>query len=188
MSLARLKKEPANKVPINQSELYRLYVIDKKTVREVAGVLHISYDAVKNRLSSLGWSRSTQEASSSVSFREKMRSLRIKVLTSGKVIATPNKLEKTVYDKLDALSVNYQKQVALFNKFVVDVFFPQRKLVLEIFGRYWHENPKIMMKDYSKKQYLMKCGYSVEEIWDYEIKQNGVDSVLRKVLEKYDLI
>jgi very-short-patch-repair endonuclease len=188
MSLARRDKEPANKIFIDQNELYRLYVVNKKTAREIAELLQISYDAVKNRLNSLGWSRSLREASSLSSFREKMRDLRIKALTSGKAIATPNKLEKLVYDRLDAFSVDYQKQVALFNKFVVDIFFPQQKLVLEIFGRYWHENPKIMMKDRSKKQYLIKCGYNVEEIWDYEIKQNGVDSVLHNVLEKYSLI
>jgi very-short-patch-repair endonuclease len=188
MSLARRGKEPANKIFIDRTKLHQLYVVDQKTAKEIAASLEIPYNAVKNRLRSLSMSRSLREASALPSFRDKMRVLRIEALTSKKTIATPNKLEKLVYDSLDSFSVSYQRQVALFNKFVVDAFFPQRKLVLEVFGRYWHENPKIMKKDHSKKQYLLKCGYPVEEIWDYEIKQQGVDVVLRRVLEKYSLI
>ncbi len=188
MSLARLGREPANKAHIDLSKLYQLYVIDKKTISQVSKILNISKDAIKNRLRFLEWSRTTKESCALPEFKETMRKLRIKTLTSQKVIGTPNKLEKTVYNTLDEFGVKYQKQVSLFDKFVVDVLFPECRLVLEIFGRYWHENPKIRKKDYSKKRYLEKCGYSVEEIWDNEIKKEGVQPILQKVLRKYSLV
>lgn len=65
-----------------------------------------------------------------------MRQIRIKTLISKPVLESPNRLEQAVYNTLDELGVFYQKQVPLFNKFVVDILFPQNNLVLEIFGRY----------------------------------------------------
>ncbi len=186
--MARLGKEPANKVNVDLRKLYQLYIWERKTASVVSKELNISLDVVKNRLRALRWSRSTKESCSEPHFRENMRRLRVKTLSSQKVIETPNRLEKLVYTSLDKIGVEYKKQVPLFDKFVVDVLLPQRPLVIEIFGRYWHENPKIRSKDFSKKRYLEKCGYKVEELWDYEIKKHGAIPLLKKVLGKHNLI
>lgn len=188
MSLARLGKEPANKEKIDLLRLYRLYVEEQKNASQVAKELGISYDVVKNRLRFLRWSRSTKESCSSSTFREQMRQIRIRTLISKPMIESPNKLEKVVYNALDKFGLYYKKQVPLFNKFVVDALFPQKNLVLEIFGRYWHEMPVNKKKDFSKKKYLIKCGYKVEEIWDYEIKQRGIEPVLQEFFKKYNIV
>lgn len=138
-------------------------------------------------LRSLGLSRSTKESCSQEEFKEQMRQVHIKTLVSRPFIESPNKLERSIYEMLDKAGVFYQKQVPLFGKFVVDVLFPQNKLVLEIFGRYWHELPVNKKKDFSKKKYLIKCGYKVEEVWDNEIKSLGAEQALRGVLNKYNL-
>lgn len=187
MSVARLGKEPANKAVIDLNELHRLYVQEKKNISVVSKELGISTDAIKNRLRVLGWSRTTKESCATDTFREQMRAIRIKTLTSHKAVESPNKLERSVYEALDHTHVPYEKQVPLFDKFVVDVLFPQRRLVLEIFGRYWHEMPRVSKKDYSKKKYLEKCGYRVEEFWDNEIKENGIDFLLGRLIQKYVL-
>ncbi|MDZ4299375.1 MAG: DUF559 domain-containing protein, partial [Candidatus Sungbacteria bacterium] len=188
MSLARLGKEPANKTVIDLIALHRHYIHEKKTISTVSREINILTDAIKNRLRALGWSRTTKESCATDAFREQMRQIRIKTLTSRQAIESPNKLEKSVYEALDRMNIPYEKQVPLFGKFVVDVLFPQQHLVLEIFGRYWHRMPQNVRKNYSKKKYLEKCGYRVEEVWDNEIKEKGVDSVLEKVVEKYALI
>ena len=188
MSLSRLGKEPANKIHINLGLLYNLYVKECKTASAVGQELKVSTSVIKYRIKKLGWSRSTKESCSFPAFREKMRELRIKTLTSNKIIETPNKLEKLVYSYLDKIGIQYQKQIPLFNKFVVDILFPQRSLVLEIFGSYWHNKPEIHNKDMSKKTYLEKCGYEVEELWDFEIQRHGVDSALQKIFSKYNMI
>jgi very-short-patch-repair endonuclease len=187
MSRARLGKEPANKAFIDIEKLRHLYVGERKNAYQVSQELGVSHDAVKNRLRALGWSRSTKESCSSGEFKEQMRQIRIKTLISKPVLESPNKLERAVYNALDKLGVSYQKQIPLFNKFVVDVLFPQNNLILEIFGRYWHELPINKKKDFSKKKYLIKCGYKVEEIWDDEIKKVGIVPVLQSVLNKYNL-
>lgn len=188
MRLARLGKEPANKIPIDLQQLHKLYVEDKKNISLVSKELTIPPDAIKNRLKSLGWNRSTKESCSTDAFRDRMRVLRIKFLTSKKVVEAPNKLEQHVYNAIDRFDIPYQKQTSLFNKFVVDAFFPQRNLVLEIYGRYWHEMPKVKKKDFSKKKYLEKCGYVIEELWDYEIKKQNIDLLLSKIFQKHNLL
>lgn len=188
MSIARLGKEPANKAYVNLEILRQLYVKDGKTARMASKELGVSYDAIKNRIRAFGWSRSTKESCSTPLFRETMRRIRVSALSSQKAIASPNKLEQLVYCALDKQGILYEKQVPLFGKFVVDVFFPQKSLILEFFGRYWHTMPAIQKKDFSKRRYLEKCGYRVEEIWDDEIKTAGIQQSLEKVLSKYDLI
>lgn len=187
MSLARLGKEPANKAKIDERKLLDLYLKERKNISEVSKMLGVSVDSIKNRLQALGLSRSTKESCASPIFREKMRAIRIKALTSGKAIASPNKLEKLVYDALDFKGVTYERQKPIMNKFVVDAYFPQKQLILEIFGKYWHELPEINKKDYAKKKYLEKCGYKVEELWDYEIKQKGVNQALEEIFTRHQI-
>jgi very-short-patch-repair endonuclease len=187
MRLARLGKEPANKVNIDLNKLHELYVDNRSTASEVSKILNVPVDAVKNRLRALGWSRPTKESCSTEEFKDRMRKIRVDILSSNKKVASPNHLEQTVYEAIDKLGIYYIKQAPLFGKFVVDAFFPQRNLILEIFGRYWHEMPKIVKKDASKKKYLEKCGYHVEEVWDYEIKKYGINAVLSNLSRKYHL-
>ncbi len=187
MSLARLGKEPANKAVIDLKKLHQLYVVEQKSASLASKELGISKESVKNRLQALRWSRTVKESCSSEGFREQMRGIRVKALSSNKAIASPNRLEKLVYSTLDKYGVTYQKQVPLFNKFVVDILFPQHRFVLEIFGKYWHQMPVVKQKDFSKKKYLEKCGYRVQEIWDYEIKEKGISNVLTNVLSTHNI-
>ena len=188
MSIARLGKEPANKTLINEDNLYRLYVSQRKNISEVSKLLLVSKDTIKNRLQFLGWGRTTKESCNSVAFKNKMRKIRVQAIAQQGRLGSPNKLEDLVYKVIDTYKVSYQKQVPLFDKFVVDALFPNKKLVLEIFGKYWHELPNIKKKDISKKKYLEKCGYQVEEIWDYEIKKYGPTPLLNKIFLKYNII
>ena len=188
MSLARLGREPANKIRVDLNDLYRLYVLERNNISIVSQKLGISKDVLKNRLRFLEWSRSTKDSCSHSDFKERMRQIRIKTLSSKPLIESPNKLEKSVYDTLDKFKIYYEKQVPLFNKFVVDVLFPYQNLVLEIFGRYWHDRPNIKKKDFSKRKYLETCGYRVEELWDYDIKEKGVELALREVFRKHNFV
>ncbi len=188
MSIARLGKEPVNKVIISSDELYGHYVVNKKSAREVSVIMGVSIDVIKNRLQELGWSRTTKEACSIDNFKQKMRTIRIRALSSDRKIASPNKLENLVYTALDARGVQYKKQVPLFDKFVVDALLPKEKIVLEIFGKYWHTMPDVVKKDISKKHYLKKCGYEVEELWDYQIREKGVEKVVSDFVKKYNLV
>jgi len=41
---------------------------------------------------------------------------------------------------------------------------------------------------WNKGKYWEKCGYPVEEVWDYEIKKIGIDNVLKGIFNKHRLI
>ena len=188
MSVSHKGRSPVNKVDVDFTMLKSLYVNRRLNGSDVARALHVSEDVIKNRLREVGWSRTIKESCSSSSFKEKMRRIRVRKLSSQKVVACPNKLEREVYDFLDKEGIVYGKQVPLFDKFVVDVLFPAKKLVVEIFGEYWHTMPKIKQKDFSKKKYLEKCGYVVEEIWDFQIKKLGVENVFKEIFNRYNIV
>lgn len=121
-------------------------------------------------------------------FINRMRKVGVELFKKWEHKEGPNKLERLVYSTLDNYLVEYQKQVPLFNLFVVDAFFPKQKLILEIFGDYWHKSLRTIQKDAWKRKFLQNHGYQIEEIWEHEIKQDGVKPVLDKFMTKYNLI
>lgn len=83
----------------------------------------------------------------------------------------------------------------------VDIYIPHLKLVIEVFGSYWHANPKlykdddvfytflgkmtanqIWLKDEIKLEHIKSLGYNIEVIWDDEI----VPDKIQKILAKYE--
>ena len=178
MSLARLGKEPPNKAPLDRQQLFDLYILLKNSAGEISILLGISEEAIKRRIHSYGWSRSTKASCNLPSFKEKMRRIRIQVMTSRRPVS-PNRLEKLVYAELDRRGVQYYPQCPLYSKFVVDAFIPDRNMVLEILGQYWHRRPEVRKKDAAKRAYLEKCGHVFRELWENDAKVDLVGSVGR---------
>lgn len=96
-----------------------------------------------------------------------------------------NKLEKIGNEILNQLNVDYQYQVLLFDKFLVDVLIPEKNIVVQWDGDYWHGHPtklkngipdkrqaKRMNLDKSQDIYMKKSGYTVLRFWESEIKTN----------------
>lgn len=94
-----------------------------------------------------------------------------------------NRLEELSYTMLDGLNIRYVKQYKIANKFVVDAYFPDIKLVVQFDGNYWHGDTscykklnKIQIKnqqrDRSMDNYLKKCGFKVMRFWENDIKSN----------------
>ncbi len=90
---------------------------------------------------------------------------------------------------LDNNNIKYISQHPMYNKFVVDFYLPDKNIVLEILGDYWHGNPikygndeglkplsekqiKQQNKDKLKFLYLTKCGHNVYMIWENDIYKN----------------
>lgn len=96
-----------------------------------------------------------------------------------------NKLEKLGNEILNDLDIDYQYQVLLFDKFLVDVLIPEKNIVIQWDGDYWHGHPtklkngipdkrqrKRMNLDKSQDSYMKKSGYTVLRFWESEIKTN----------------
>lgn len=83
-----------------------------------------------------------------------------------------NKLELAGRKILLNIGVDFQEQVLMFNKFLVDVLIPSKNLVIQWDGEYWHNKPDRKKLDKSQDAYMLKCGYKVLRITDKQIKDN----------------
>lgn len=104
-------------------------------------------------------------------------------LSRGKI----SKLQKQQYQKIkkqysDALLEHYLKDVEI----CVDIYIPSQKKVIEIYGDFWHMNPKLFKSNYvnpvtkdkasdkwsldeKRINKLIKKGYDVQIIWESDI-------------------
>ena len=81
-------------------------------------------------------------------------------------------MELTGQNILKDIGVKFNEQVLMFNKFLVDVLIPEKNIVIQWDGYYWHTKPKRIKLDKSQDAYLTKCGYKVLRITDQDIKNN----------------
>ena len=102
-----------------------------------------------------------------------------------------NKLEKKGNEILNRLNIKYETQYLINNKICVDVFIPEKNIIIQWDGNYWHGKnkkyeelePRIKKRvdlDKSQDEYLKKCGYKVIRFWE--------EYVMKKEEEVYDNI
>lgn len=89
-------------------------------------------------------------------------------------------LEETAARILDALGERYERQ-ARFRWYLVDFYLPDRNLVIECDGDYWHSLPKQQRIDKAKDTYLRNRGVAVARIPEHVIKDDAL-SAIRGVL------
>jgi len=87
-----------------------------------------------------------------------------------------NKLELKGRKILTDLKLEFNEQVLMFNKFLVDILLKKQPVIIHWDGLYWHSKPKRKRLDESQDAYLRKCGYKILRFTDKEIK-NDVDEV-----------
>ena len=59
------------------------------------------------------------------------------------------------------------------NKFAVDFAIPEKKIIIEVDGEYWHNYPEGTKKDKSRDKYINACGWKVIRFWGNDIKSNS---------------
>lgn len=104
-----------------------------------------------------------------------------------------NKIELLGRTILEDIGFEYQEQILIADKFLVDVYLPKYNIVIQWDGEYWHGHPsklkdnipdhrqaKRMKLDISQDAYMKKCGFTVIRFWESEI--------IREVSEKNDNI
>ena len=83
--------------------------------------------------------------------------------------------------------IDFIHQYKFMNKFMCDFCFPQYKIIVEVYGDYWHSNPQIytspttshqikgMKRDKSKEAYITKVdnrAWTYLVLWENDIKQD----------------
>lgn len=94
---------------------------------------------------------------------------------------------------LDKIGVQYQEQVLICNKFIVDVLIPSKNIVIQWDGDYWHgfkgiidERQKRRARlDKSQDAYMKKAGYVVIRFWEHEVKkeEDKVSENIRRAIQ-----
>ncbi len=82
---------------------------------------------------------------------------------------SPSSLEIIVRQLLDALSIPYEPSKPI-GFYVVDIYVPDRNLVIECDGEYWHNLPGAKKRDLQRDLWLQRHGYRVVRLLEREIK------------------
>lgn len=112
--------------------------------------------------------------------------------------------EKIVRKILENLNIEFEQEKGVLRKYYCDFYIPESHLIIEVFGDYWHVNPKIYDtkgNDFSKKPLnsyqskfldekydeikileLESAGFNVLVLWENDIKNDQrfiVDEIYR---------
>lgn len=85
----------------------------------------------------------------------------------------PTSIEKIVYNALEKIGVQFEKQKLINDKFVVDAYVPSQNLIIEADGDYWHSLERIIKKDKAENAYLTKCGFKLIRLTEKEIMKGN---------------
>jgi len=107
--------------------------------------------------------------------------------------------EVMVEKKLKDNNINYIKQYKVCNKYLVDFYLPDKNIIIEVFGDYWHVNPNIygydkkplneyqkskVNKDELKIKTLKSNGYELFILWEYDI-HNNLTEIITPIINLY---
>ena len=126
----------------------------------------------------INWWKTASEEQKKIAKDALMRG--VKTMRSGAY----TKPEQIVADVLYLEDVEFEHNAPLYGKFYVD-FLLSDGTIIEVFGDYWHGNPKVFpkltetqkkqqAKDRSRVAYLRKCGHKVVVFWEKELKENSL--------------
>jgi len=121
-----------------------------------------------------------------------------KAITTARKVAKNNErsaLELEGKMLLNKMGLNFNEQVPIADKFLVDVYIPEENIIIQWDGDYWHGHPKFCdlneeqkkrkRIDKSQTKYLKKCGYTVLRFWETTVYENP-DEVIRKIAKNID--
>ena len=93
-------------------------------------------------------------------------------------------LEEQVAGLLDTLGIAYIRQYTVGNC-LVDFYIPEKNLLLEINGCWWHcceqcghaDIDDKRQKDIKRQYFLRSQGYNVYSLWEHDLKITGIETV-----------
>lgn len=95
-------------------------------------------------------------------------------------------IELAVKDELEKLNEVYHHQYRI-DRFLVDFYLPQRNLVIECDGAYWHSLEKNQKNDVKKNAYMAKAHINLARLPEADIKRD-CHTLIAQTLSQYPLI
>lgn len=117
------------------------------------------------------------------------------------------KPEKVVFDILNDLKVDFVQEHRVCGRYISDFYIPELNLIIEVFGDYWHSNPRkygngfknlsniqrnIKHKDGKKIQRMAAENFSLMIVWEYdavylsESVKNRIESKINHIIPRND--
>lgn len=100
----------------------------------------------------------------------------------------PSGLERKLWQILDSSGVEYESQVIIKPKFIVDIRIGN--LIIQADGDYWHGHQRFapltdrqlrqQRRDKAQDKYLAAAGYTVVRVWESDMNPDTVLSVLKE--------
>ena len=90
------------------------------------------------------------------------------------------RLERAVKLLLDSLGVEYIEQHPI-GWYHVDFYLPNKRLVLECDGEYWHSRVDVAKKDRQRDAYMHRHGYQIVRLWESEIDRLTVNDLEKRL-------
>ncbi len=100
------------------------------------------------------------------------------------------KIELKIHEELKKRNFiekkDYFRNYPLLKMFNVDFYFPNKKIVIECDGDYWHNRKDVKMKDLIKNRKLKENGFNLYRFWEHEIHNSPAECV-NKIFETIKL-
>lgn len=103
-------------------------------------------------------------------------------------------IEVATYEALEALGVMFERQ-RFIGRYLVDAYIPTTRTVIECQGDFFHCNPEVypdgpkfatqrknVAKDIERFAYLRTRGYTIVELWEKDIREQGALTLLKEAL------
>lgn len=104
--------------------------------------------------------------------KEKIRERIVSDISSGKRVMNKTMVsvpEKDIAKMLSDMGYGVKMGIRISNK-LYDIFVPEKNLIIEFNGDYWHMNPN----KYSSDIYNKACGMTAAEIWKRDENKNNI--------------
>lgn len=96
-------------------------------------------------------------------------------------LVRPNKMELSVRAVLDQLGILYIAEYRI-GPYLADMFVPEKQLVIECDGDYWHKRPGAAEKDAKRDAYMAAKGYTVLRLPEKEIQEGLAEARLKHLV------
>lgn len=100
----------------------------------------------------------------------------------------PSSIEKMIWKVLDELSIDYKTQISFNNgKFIVDIYIPSQRLIIECNGDYWHNYkifPNTKIRDKALEKYADDNDYKLTWLWESDIRKNPKSALVNGLKKK----
>lgn len=153
--------------------LYKLYWIDKLTIKEITLVLGLSENSSSYVL---GLMKRYGVPTKSKSDWNKERWLRGDFDLAFRDATKP---EIKVRNTLIVLGIAFKEQHRPDGCTYTFDFFVSPNLMIEVQGDYWHSRPEVVERDAKKRKWVMDNGFRFLEFWEKDIMSDSIEWIRR---------